>query len=62
MCLSTVYEIVDGEENMIGECVTGIVTGEGSVSFTDILGEKTVVKGKIKEVDLVKNIVLIEAT
>lgn len=61
MCLSTVYEVRDGAENKIGEYVSGIKVEGGNVSFTDIMGQETVVAGTISSIDLVKNVILIEA-
>lgn len=61
MCLSTVYEVRDGSENKLCECVSSIEVGDGNVTMTDIMGQETVVKGTIVNIDLVKNIILIKA-
>ena len=61
MCLSTVYEVRDGEENRLCECVSGIKVGEGTVTLTDIMGQELVVNGVITSIDLIKNIILLSA-
>ena len=59
MCLSTVYEVVDGGENKVCEYVSSVSVGEDSVTLVDIMGLETVVKGRITAVDLVKNTIRI---
>ena len=60
MCLSTVFEEVAGERKMVCEYVSGISTDETSVTLTDIMGRETVVKGSLKSLDFIKNIIIIE--
>jgi predicted RNA-binding protein len=59
MCLSSVYEVKDGDETLVCEHVSGLTSGNGSVTLTDIMGVETVVTGAVTSVDLVKNIILI---
>lgn len=60
MCLSTVFEEIAGERKMVCEYVSGISTDETSVTLTDIMGKETVVKGTLKSLDFIKNIIIIE--
>ena len=60
MCLSTVYEIRDGSENLVCEYATAINLSEDVITLTDIMGEEIVLKGVLKSIDLVKNIIKIE--
>ncbi|MDR1217346.1 MAG: CooT family nickel-binding protein [Oscillospiraceae bacterium] len=59
MCLSSVYEVKDGGETLVCEHVSGLTSGSGSVTLTDIMGVETVVTGAVTSVDLVKNIIRI---
>lgn len=61
MCLSTVFEETAGERKMVCEYVSGISTDETSVTLTDIMGRETVVKGSLKSLDFIKNIIIIES-
>ena len=45
---------------MVCEYVSGISTDETSVTLTDIMGRETVVKGSLKSLDFIKNIIIIE--
>ena len=60
MCLSTVYEETGGERRMVCEYVSGISTDDTSVTLTDIMGQETIVKGSLKSLDFIKNIIIIE--
>ena len=61
MCLSAVYEIKDGNERLVSEHVSAIKLEDDLVTLTDIMGEETVIKGSMKSIDLVKNIIKIDA-
>ena len=61
MCLSDAYELVGGEEKLILSRVSDIKTEGDNVVLTNLMGIRTAVPGKIKSVDLMKNIILIEA-
>lgn len=60
MCLSTVYKETGGERQMICEYVSGIKIEKNSLSFTDIMGQETNVTGVLKNLDFIKNEILIE--
>lgn len=61
MCLSAVYEIKGGSERLVCEHTTSISLDGNAITCTDILGDEIVITGVLKSVDLVKNIVLVEA-
>ena len=61
MCLSKVYEIRDGAENLLCEYVSGVDVSGDTVIFKDILGVETSVRGAITSIDLVKNSIVIAA-
>lgn len=61
MCLSSVYEVKDGTENLVSEYVSAIEIDADQVKLTDIVGKESTVKGNIKKIDLVKNIILVES-
>ena len=60
MCLSTVYKLKDGEKEKICEYVSGVRNSDGEFVFTDVMGAETIMAGKLRSVDLVKNEILIE--
>ena len=60
MCLSAVYEVRDGKENLVCEHATAISLDGGVITLTDLLGEEIVVTGILKSIDLIKNIIKIE--
>lgn len=61
MCLSTVIEVRGGEETKVREYVSGISVADGGVTMTDIMGDETFLKGTITSIDLVKNVILVNA-
>ena len=61
MCLSDAYELVDGKQKLILSRVQDIATDGENVLLTNLMGIRTKVPGRIKSVDLLKNIILIEA-
>lgn len=60
MCLSAVYEVGSGEQKLLCEYTTAVSFDGGSITFTDIMGEETVITGSLKTIDLVKNIITVE--
>lgn len=62
MCLSDAYELKDGERNLVCTRVCGVSADGDSVTLTDLLGIRTVVPGTLKSVDLMSNVILIEAS
>ena len=59
MCLSKVYEVIDGNENLISDYVSGLSIESGYIIVTDIMGEEKKISGAIKSIDLVKNIIMV---
>jgi len=59
MCLSTVYQEVKGERNKLCEYVSNVVSQDGSITMTDIMGREISVRGTLKSMDLVKNEIII---
>lgn len=62
MCLSTVYEEINGVQNKICEYVSGIQNENGYIKLTDIMGREVVVSGTLKSLDFVKNVIVIEGS
>ena len=60
MCLSTVFEEHGGEQTKLAEYVSSVREEAGKITLTDIMGEETVVFGKVRSVDLVQNRIIIE--
>ena len=60
MCLSSVYEVRDGNEKLVCEHTTAISIDGGVITLTDIMGEEIVIAGVLRTIDLVKNIVTID--
>jgi len=61
MCLSTVYAVVNGNQNKVCEYVCNIKLSGKEITLTDIMGTETKVNGTITSMDFVKNQVLIES-
>ncbi|MBQ8025012.1 MAG: CooT family nickel-binding protein [Oscillospiraceae bacterium] len=61
MCLSKVFQIVNGTENQVCEYVSQLKLVNDKIVLTDIMGLETVVTGKVTGVDLVNNRITIEA-
>ncbi|MEY8764178.1 MULTISPECIES: CooT family nickel-binding protein [Clostridium] len=61
MCESTAYLVTPEGESKVMDYVVNIIPEEGGRLFlTDILGEEKMVDGMLKEVDLLKNKIVIE--
>ena len=60
MCLSSVYEVIDGAESLVCEYVTAISLNNGHITITDIMGEEIVISGILKSIDFVKNSIIID--
>lgn len=60
MCLSAVYEVSDGREELVCEHTAEIVMDGKRIILTDIMGAEISISGVLKSIDLVKNIVKIE--
>ena len=61
MCLSAVYERKDGVERLVLNDVCSLSAEEDKITVTDIIGEKATVYGAVKSVDLMRNVIYIEA-
>lgn len=61
MCMSTAYEQREGENILLCENVKNVTVDDKQVTLVDILGYTVTIQGIIKQVDLMKNIMLIEA-
>ena len=61
MCLSTVYEVSGNGERLVCEHTTNIELDGPTIRLTDIVGEEIIIDGVLKSIDLVKNIIKIEA-
>lgn len=61
MCMSTAYEQRGDETILLCENVKNAMVSGDEITFVDILGSTVTVKGVIKKVDLIKNIMLVDA-
>ncbi len=61
MCMSTAYQVRNGENEIVADHVQVITTEDDTVKLTDIVGAETVVKGVLRSVDLNQNIIMIDA-
>lgn len=60
MCLSDAYGL-DGQERIpLLRYVSGISVDGDTITLTDMMGARKIVTGKLKSVDLTKNVILIE--
>ena len=62
MCLSTVYKADGSERTKLAEYVSSVQSEGEKITLTDIMGLQTIVYGTLKNVDLVKNEIVIEGT
>jgi predicted RNA-binding protein len=60
MCLSTVYKTA-APDAAIAEFVTGVKVDGDELRFTDITGNEIKARGTIASIDLIKNVILVEA-
>ena len=60
MCLSTVFAIRDGVQEKVAEYVTNVVPGKEDITLTTIMGAKETIRGRIANIDLVNNTILVE--
>lgn len=61
MCLSTVYAVINGNENKICEYVCNIEINGKDITLTDVMGSQVSAHGTVKSMDFVKNRVIIES-
>ena len=62
MCLSSVYQIKNGNKALIANDVCELISEKGMFTVADILGKKTVIAGVVKSIDLLRNIIIIETS
>ncbi|GHU42393.1 hypothetical protein FACS1894190_11660 [Spirochaetia bacterium] len=61
MCLSTVYTLgMGGSLQKIGEYVTTLNVVGDTITFAELMGAETSIKGTFQSVDLIKNKIVIE--
>lgn len=60
MCLSSAYTTKNGIDSLIIDKVTNVSIDGGKVILTNLLGMQTEVEGVLKNIDLNKNVILIE--
>lgn len=61
MCLSTAYDVSGEERSLLCEYVSKIDVKSGMVYLTDLFGRRQAVPGVLESLDLVNNVILIEA-
>ena len=61
MCLSTAYKMSDGAQYKIGDYISGLDIEGEEITLIDIMGSVTKIVGRLKKIDLEKNVILIEA-
>lgn len=62
MCLSDAFELREGAELPLMKYVGGVKVEGNTITLTDMMGSKKIVSGVIKNIDLLKNVILIEAS
>ena len=60
MCLSTVYRKEADENVFLCKNVARVIPGEKEIVLYDLMGNKTSVEGRILDIDLLENVILIE--
>ncbi len=60
MCLSSVYRKSPDENVFLCKNVARVIPGENEVVLYDLMGRKTCVEGRILDIDLLENVILIE--
>lgn len=59
MCLSKVYEKSPNGEKLLFSSVANVLIDPDKVTFIDILGERVEYKGKVYNMDLIDNKILV---
>ena len=60
MCLSSVYRKTEGESVFLFKNIAGVEISGDSILFTDIMGVRTEIQGKIQNIDLLENTITVE--
>lgn len=61
MCLSAAYEVGAEGEKLLADKLTGVSVEDDKVRLTNLFGAQILVEGRLKSIDLEKNVILIEA-
>ena len=59
MCLSTAYKLENGNRVVLGSYVSSVEIDGDSIKLTTLMGEEITLTGIVKNVDLIKNEILI---
>ena len=60
MCLSSVYTKGAEENVFLCKNIARVIPGENEVVLYDLMGVKTCIPGKIVDIDLLENIILVK--
>lgn len=60
MCLSSVYRKGADENVFLCKNIARVIPGENEVVVYDLMGKKTSIPGRILNIDLLENVILIE--
>ncbi|MBQ7637471.1 MAG: CooT family nickel-binding protein [Clostridia bacterium] len=60
MCLSSVYRKGADENVFLCKNIARVIPGENEVVVYDLMGKKTSIPGRILNIDLLENMILIE--
>lgn len=60
MCLSSVYKESNGENVFLCKNVARVICDEGKLIIFDLFGGRTEIQGKISDIDLMENTILIK--
>lgn len=61
MCLSTVYKKSEDENVFLLKNIADVKINDGTLVFVDLMGVRTELEGRILEIDLMENTILISA-
>ena len=60
MCLSNVYSGEEPDSRLLFKNVASLNIDGDNITLTDILGIPTNIKGTVKKIDLLENIIIVE--
>lgn len=61
MCLSNVYKNKVSDENLLARNVADIKLVDGQIYFTDIMGIRTAFNGRLEQIDLTENFIIVSS-
>lgn len=62
MCLSTVYVLgSDNKKELLCKNVASVLSEDGKLTFINLLGIPTTIRGEISNIDLVENLIYIKS-